>query len=66
MSTIKNGQISLYCHLNKIIKGPGPILQFSALSQKHVRNVRLAAYILEFNQIPFLIVLRIKLTTEKN
>ena len=23
MSTIKNGQVSLYCHLNKIVKGPG-------------------------------------------
>ena len=26
MSTIKNDQISLYCHFNKIIKGPGTSL----------------------------------------
>ena len=38
MSTIKNGQISLYCHFNKIIEGPGTSFQ-STLSQKHVRNV---------------------------
>ena len=39
MSTIKNGQISLYCHFNKIIKGPGTNFQRLALSQKHLRNV---------------------------
>ena len=39
MSTITNGQISLSCHFNKIIKGPGTSFQFPALSQKHVRNV---------------------------
>ena len=39
MSTIKNGHISLYCHSNKIIKGPGTSFQSPALSQKHVRNV---------------------------
>ena len=27
MSAIKNGQISLYCHFNKIIKGPGTSFQ---------------------------------------
>ena len=64
MSTIKNVQIFLYCHLNKIIKESGPILQFLALSHTHIR--RLTAYILEFNQISFLIVLRIKLRIEKN
>ena len=37
MSTIKNGQISLYCHFNK--KGPGTSCQLPVLSQKHVRNV---------------------------
>ena len=26
-STIKNGEISLYCRFNKIIKGPGTSLQ---------------------------------------
>ena len=39
MSTIKNDQISLYCHFNKIIKGWGTSFQFPALSQKHVRNI---------------------------
>ena len=39
MSTIKNGQTSLYCHFDKIIKGPGTSFQPQALSQKHVRNV---------------------------
>ena len=39
MSTIKNGQISLYCHFNKIIKGPGTSFQSPAFSQKHVRNI---------------------------
>ena len=39
MSTIKNGQISLYYHFNKIIKGPGTSFHSPALSQKHVRNV---------------------------
>ena len=38
MSTIKNGQISPYCHFNKIIKGPGTSFQSPALSQKNVRN----------------------------
>ena len=33
MSTIKNGQILLYCNFNKIIKGPGTSFQFLALSQ---------------------------------
>ena len=28
----------LYCHFNKIIKGPGTSFQSPALSQKHVRN----------------------------
>ena len=39
MSTTKNGQISLYCNFNKIIKGPLTSFQSAALSQKHVRNV---------------------------
>ena len=38
MSTIKNGQISLYCHFNKIIKEPGTNFQSPALTQNHVRN----------------------------
>ena len=39
MSTIKNGQILLYCHFNKIIKEPGTSFQSPAFNQKHVRNV---------------------------
>ena len=39
MSTVKNGQISLYCHFNKIIKAPGTSGHSPTLSQKHVRNV---------------------------
>ena len=39
MSTIKNDQISLYCHFNKIIKELGTSFQSPALSQKHVTNV---------------------------
>ena len=38
MSAIKNGHISLHCHFNKIIKGPGTSFQSPVLSQKH-RNV---------------------------
>ena len=44
MLTIKNCQISLYCHFNKIIKEPGTSFQSPVLSQKHVRNVCLTAY----------------------
>ena len=33
MSTVKNGQISLYCHFNKTMKRPGTSLQLPALSQ---------------------------------
>ena len=43
MLTIKNCQISLYCHFNKI-KEPGTSFQFPVYSQKHVRNVCLTAY----------------------
>ena len=51
MSTIKNEQISLCCHFNKIIKGSGTSFQSPALSQKHVRNV--CAYSKqEFGKIP--------------
>ena len=39
MSTIKNGQILLYCHFDKIIKGPGTSFQPPAFNQKHVRNI---------------------------
>ena len=35
----KDGQISLDCHFNKIIKGHVTSLQSPALSQKHVRNI---------------------------
>ena len=39
MSIIKNDQILLYCHFDKIIKGSGTSFHFPALSQKHTRNV---------------------------
>ena len=39
MSTIKNGQISLYCHFNKNIEENRTNFQSSALSQEHARNV---------------------------
>ena len=38
MSTIKNGQISLYFHFNEIMKGCGISFQSAVLSQKRVRN----------------------------
>ena len=51
MSTIKNGQILLYCHFNKIIKGPGTSFQSPTLSQKHVRNVffKIHKYLIKFH-----------------
>ena len=39
MSTIKDGQISLYRHFHEIMKGPGTSFQSLALSQKYARNV---------------------------
>ena len=39
MSTIKNGQIRLYYHFNKIMKGPGASFQSPVLNQNYVRNV---------------------------
>ena len=39
MSTIKNDQVSLYYHFNKIKENPGTSFQSPALNQKHVRNV---------------------------
>ena len=39
MFTIKNGQILLYCHYNKIIKEPEASFQSPAFSGKDVRNV---------------------------
>ena len=39
MSTIKNGEISLYFYFNKIMNGPGTNFQSPALSQQHIRNV---------------------------
>ena len=39
MTTIENGQISLYCHFNKIIEGPGTSFQSPAVNQKHDINV---------------------------
>ena len=51
MSTIKNDQISLYRHFNKIIKGPGTSFQSPALSQKHVINICHTALV--FDQVSF-------------
>ena len=44
MSTIKNGQMLLYCYFNKIMKEPGTSFQSPAVSQKHVRNVCYTAH----------------------
>ena len=52
MSTIKNGQFSLYCHLNKIIKGPRTSFQSPALIQKHVKYVGPYSTLV-FDQISF-------------
>ena len=51
MSTIKKDQISLYCHFDKIIKGPGTSLQSPALSQKHVRHLPYSTLL--FDQVSF-------------
>ena len=39
MSDIKKGLISLYCHFNEILKGPGTSFQSPALCHNYVRNV---------------------------
>ena len=51
MSTIKNGQILLYRHFNKIIKETRTSFQSPTLSQKHVRNVSRTArkYLTKFH-----------------
>ena len=36
---MKNGQISLHCHFNKVLKGSETGFQSPALFQKHVTNV---------------------------
>ena len=51
MSTIKNDQNSLYCHFNKIIKGPATSFQSTAMSQKHLGNM--SYRILVFDQASF-------------
>ena len=38
MSTIQNDHVSLYWHINKIIKEPETSCQTPALSQKQIRN----------------------------
>ena len=55
MSTIKNGQILLYCHFNKLIKGPGTSFQSQALSQKHVRNAFHTAHFYILQHIIFFV-----------
>ena len=50
MSTIKNGQISLYCHFNKVTEGLGTSIQSPALSQKHLIDVfHTAHYLTNFH-----------------
>ena len=50
MSTIRNGQILLYCHFNKDLKGPGTSFQSPAFSQKYVRNIcHTAHYLTKFH-----------------
>ena len=44
MSTIKNGQILLYCHFDKGIKGLGTSFRSPALRETHVRNVSHTAH----------------------
>ena len=51
MSTIKNDQISLYCHFNKIMKRRGTSSHSLAVNLKHVRNV--CHRTLAFDQISF-------------
>ena len=52
MSTIKNGQISLYCHFNKIIKGPVTSFQSPAFKRyKHKCNVHYVAMPMMTSQI---------------
>ena len=55
MSTIsiKNGQISLYCHFDKIMKGPRTSSHSPALNQKHVGNVCHTYTTQVFDQISF-------------
>ena len=66
MSTIKNGQISLYCYFNKTIKAPGTSFQSPALGQKHVRNVcHMSHSTLVFHQISFWQYLRFKRNKHK-
>ena len=51
MSTMKNDQMSLYCHFNKIIKGPATSFQSPAFSQKHAWNIfhTVHLYLTKFN-----------------
>ena len=48
MSTIKNGQILLYCQFNKIIKGPGT--SFCACLQ-HAANNMLEIFVIQHTSI---------------
>ena len=47
MSTIKNGQILLYCHFNKKIKEAGISFQSPALSQKN----KLEMFVIQYTTI---------------
>ena len=50
MSAIKNDQILIYCHFNKVMKGTGTSFQSPALCQKHGKgNVGMIAWVVVFH-----------------
>ena len=51
MSTIKNGQMSLYFHFSETMKGPGNSFQSPAMNEKPVRTVSYSTLVLD--QISF-------------
>ena len=63
MTVIKNGQISLCCHFNKIRKGSGDSSQSSALSQKNM----LEMLDIQHNSIwPIFILIAIRIKKNKH
>ena len=49
MSTIKNGQILLYCHFNKIIKEPGTSFQSLRHSVKNMLEMFVIQNLIKFH-----------------
>ena len=50
MSAIKNDQILIYYHFNKVMKGTGTSFQSPALCQKHGKgNVEMIAWVVVFH-----------------